>query len=109
MVSLPLAKSEIRRSREYLDCYDNFRVQYTAAVTVPWGSGFSHLHFLTLTAKMHILEIGKSSSAKTKFSFFRYFFVGFRFFRFFITDVGVGFGFLKYRDIGFGFRLPTRL
>jgi len=30
-------------------------------------------------------------------------------FRFFSTDVGVGFGFLKYRDIGFGFRLPTRL
>jgi len=23
--------------------------------------------------------------------------------------VGVGFGFLKYRDIGFGFRLPTQL
>ena len=59
---------------------------------------------------MNILEISKSSSAKTKFSgFFRYFFVGFRFFGFFNTDVGVGFGFLKYRDIGFGFRLPTRL
>jgi len=49
---------------------------------------------------MHILEISKSSSAKTEFSFF---------FGFFNTDVGVGFGFLKYRDIGFGFRLPTRL
>jgi len=34
-------------------------------------------------------------------------FVGFL--GFFNTDVGVGFGFLKYRDIGFGFRLPTRL
>jgi len=60
---------------------------------------------------MNILEISKSSSAKTEFSvFFRYFSVGFRFFSFFFnTDVGVGFGFLKYRDIGFGFRLPTRL
>jgi len=59
---------------------------------------------------MNILEISKSSSAKTEFSFFSVFFVGFRFFRvFFNTDVGVGFGFLKYRDIGFGFRLPTRL
>ena len=46
---------------------------------------------------------------KSNFRFFRYFFVGFRFFRFFNTDVGVGFGFFKYRDIGFGFRLPTRL
>jgi len=54
---------------------------------------------------MNILEISKSSSAKTEFSFFSVFFpVGF-----FNTDVGVGFGFLKYRDIGFGFRLPTRL
>jgi len=60
---------------------------------------------------MNILEISKSSSAKTEFSFFfGIFFVGFRFFGFFFnTDVGVGFGFLKYRDIGFGFRLPTRL
>jgi len=49
---------------------------------------------------MNILEISKSSSAKTEFSFF---------FGFINTDVGVGFGFLKYRDIGFGFRLPTRL
>jgi len=55
---------------------------------------------------MNILEISKSSSAKTEFSFFfGIFSVGFRFFqyrrrfRFF----------LKYRDIGFGFRLPTRL
>jgi len=57
---------------------------------------------------MHILESSKSSSAKT--GFFGIFFVGFRFFRFFFnTDVGVGFGFLKYRDIGFGFWLPTRL
>jgi len=59
---------------------------------------------------MNILEISKSSSAKTEFSFFSVFFsVGFRFFGFFNTDVGVGFGFLTYRDIGFGFRLPTRL
>ena len=55
---------------------------------------------------MNILEISKSSSAKTEFSFFGIFFVGFRFFN---TDVGVGFGFLKYRDIGFGFQLLTRL
>jgi len=56
---------------------------------------------------MNILEISKSSSAKTEFSFFfGIFSVGFRFFGFFNTDVG--FGFLKYRDIGFGFRLPTR-
>jgi len=49
---------------------------------------------------MNILEISKSSSAKTEFSFF---------FGILNTDVGVGFGLLKYRDIGFGFRLPTRL
>jgi len=42
---------------------------------------------------MNILEISKSSSAKTEFSVsFRYFFVSFRFFN---TDVG--FGFLRYR------------
>ena len=59
---------------------------------------------------MNILEISKSSSAKTEFSFFSVFFSSvFVFFGFFNTDVGVGFGFLKYRDIGFGFRLPTRL
>jgi len=61
---------------------------------------------------MNILEISKSSSAKTEFSFFfGIFFRRFSFFSgfFFNTDVGVGFGFLKYRDIGFGFRLPTRL
>jgi len=76
---------------------------YTAAVTVSRGSGVSHLHLLTLTAKMSILEISKSSSA---FGFFGNFFVGFRFFfGFFNTDVGVGFGFLKYRDIGSGYRL----
>jgi len=49
---------------------------------------------------MNILEISKSSSAKTEFSvFFRGFSV------FFNTDVGVGF--LKYRDIGFGYRLGS--
>ena len=60
---------------------------------------------------MNIFQISKSSSAKTEFSvFFRYSFRRFSFFfGFFNTDVGVGFGFLKYRDIGFGFRLPTRL
>jgi len=58
---------------------------------------------------MNILEISKSSKAKTEFSFFRYYFVGFGFFGFVNTDVGIGFGFLKYRDIGFGFWLPTRL
>ena len=58
---------------------------------------------------MNILDISKSSSAKTEFSGFFLFFVGFRFFVFFNTDVSVGFGFLKYRDIGFGFRFPTRL
>ena len=59
---------------------------------------------------MNILEISKSLSAKTEFSVFRYFFRRFSFFSvFFNTDVGVDFGFLKYRDIGFGFRLPTRL
>jgi len=52
---------------------------------------------------MNILEISKSSSAKTEFSFFfGIFSVGF-----FNTDVGVGFGFLKYRDIGFGYRLGS--
>ena len=76
-------------------------------MTVPGGNGVSHLHLLTLTAKMNILEISKSSSAKTEFSFFSVFFSSV--FGFFNTDVGVGFGFLKYRDIGFGFRLPTRL
>jgi len=55
-------------------------------VTVPGGSGVSHLHLLSLTAKMNILEISKSSSAKTEFSGF------FRRFSFFLnTDVGVGF------------------
>jgi len=60
---------------------------------------------------MNILEISKSSSAKTEFSgFFPVFFRRFSFFSvFFNTDVGVGFGFLKYRDIGFGFWLPTQL
>jgi len=41
--------------------------------------------------------------------FFGIFSSVFVFFVFFNTDVGVGFGFLKYHDIGFGFRLPTRL
>jgi len=59
---------------------------------------------------MNILEISKSSPAKTEFSVFSVFFSSvFGFFGFFNTDVGVGFGFLKYRDIGFGFQLPTRL
>jgi len=60
---------------------------------------------------MHILEISTSSSAKTEFSvFFGIFFRRFSFFfGFFNTDVGVDFGFLKYRAIGFGFRLPTWL
>jgi len=54
---------------------------------------------------MNILEIGKSSSVKTEFSgFFGIFSVGF-----FNTDVGVGFGFSKYRDIGFGYRLGSSL
>ena len=56
---------------------------------------------------MNILEISKSSSAKTEFSFF--FGIFSSVFGFFNTDVGVGFGFFKYRDTGFGFRLPTRL
>ena len=72
------------------------------------GSGVSHLHFLTFTAKMNILEISKSSSAKTEFSFFRYFFRRFSVFSFFF-QYRRRFRFLKYRDIGFGFRLPTRL
>ena len=38
---------------------------------------------------MHILEISKSSSAKTEFSFFSVFFSSV--FGFFNTDVGVGF------------------
>jgi len=56
---------------------------------------------------MNILEISKSSSEKTEFSFFPVFISSV--FVFFNTDVGDGFGFFKYRDIGFGFRLPTRL
>ena len=57
---------------------------------------------------MNILEISKSSSAKTEFSFFSVFFRRFSFFfGFFNTGVGVGFGFLKYRDIGFGYRLGS--
>jgi len=57
-------------------------------------------NFYEAEARCHEAEIG----------FFGIFSVGFSFFRFFFnTDVGVGFGFLKYRDIGFGFRLPTRL
>jgi len=59
---------------------------------------------------MNILEISKSSSAKTEFSFFSVFFSSvFGFLGFFNTDVGVGFGCFKYRDIGFGFQLPTQL
>ena len=58
---------------------------------------------------MNILQISKSLSAKTEFSVFGIFSSVFGFFGFFNTDVGVDFGFLKYRDIGFGFRLPTRL
>jgi len=55
---------------------------------------------------MHILEISKSSSAKTEFSFFFGIFSSvFGFFVFFNTDVGVGF--LKYHDIGFGYRLGS--
>jgi len=42
---------------------------------------------------MHILEISKSSSAKTEFSFFSVFFSSV--FGFFNTDVGVGFVFLN--------------
>jgi len=57
---------------------------------------------------MNILEISKSSSAKTEFSFFFGIFSSvFVFFGFFNTGVGVGFGFLKYRDIGFGYRLGS--
>jgi len=78
-------------------------------VTVPGGSGVSHLHFLTLTAKNAYLRLVNCHQQKPNFRFFGIFFVGFGFSRFFNTDVGVGFGFLKYRDIGFGFRLPTRL
>jgi len=52
---------------------------------------------------MNIFEITKSSSAKTEFSVFSVFFSPV--FGFFNTDVGVGF--LKYRDIGFGYRLGS--
>ena len=60
---------------------------------------------------MNILELSKSSSAKTEFSFFSVFFSSvFVFFRFFSIPTSVSVSvFLKYRDIGFGFRLPTRL
>lgn len=57
---------------------------------------------------MHIIEIVNikiSSLAKTEFSGFSVFFRRFSvFFGFFNTDVGIGIGFLKYRDIGIGFR-----
>ena len=82
-------------------------------MTVPVGSGVSHLHLLTLTAKMNILEITKSSSAKTEFSVFSVFFSSvFGFFVFFNTDVGVGFGFFKNIAISvsvFGYRLGSSL
>jgi len=59
---------------------------------------------------MNILEIVNRHQQKPNFRFFSVFFRRFSvFFGFLNTDVGVGFGFLKYRDIGFGFRLPTRL
>jgi len=50
---------------------------------------------------MNILEISKSSSAKTEFSFFSVFFPSV--FVFFNTDVGVGFGFLKISRYRFRF------
>ena len=81
-----------------LELLRQFRVQYTAAVTVPGGSGVSHLHFLTFTAKMNILEISKSSSAKTEFSFFRYFFRRFSVFSFFSIPTSVSvFKISRYR------------
>jgi len=54
------------------------------------------------------LRLVNRHQQKPNFRFFGIFFVGFRFFSgYFNTDVGVGFGFLKYRDIGFGLRLPV--
>jgi len=58
-------------------------------VGLPGGSGVSHLHLLTLTAKMNILEISKSSSAKTEFSFFSVFFSRFSVFSFFSIPTSV--------------------
>jgi len=58
---------------------------------------------------MNILEISKSSSAKTEFSFF--FGIFSSAFGFFNTDVGVGFGILNIAiSVSvFGYRLGSRL
>jgi len=77
-------------------------------VTVPGGSGVSHLHFLTLTAKNAYLRLVNCHQQKPNFRFFGIFFVGFGFFPVFSIPTSVSVSvFLKYRDIGFGFRLPT--
>jgi len=53
---------------------------------------------------MNILEISKSSSAKTEYSFFSVFFSSvFGFFGFLNTDVAVGFGFFKISRYRFRF------
>ena len=70
-------------------------------MTVPGGSGVSHLHFLTLTAKMHILEISKSSSAKTEFSVF--FSVFFRRFSVFSIPTSVSVSIFKISRYRFRF------
>jgi len=59
---------------------------------------------------MHIVEIVNIViSQKPNFRFF-VFFCGFSVFVGFLdTDVGFDFGFVKYCDIRFRFRLPTRL
>ena len=73
-------------------------------MTVPGGSGVSHLHLLTLTAKMNILEISKSSSAKTEFSFFFGIFSSvFGFFSVFLIPTSVWFRFFKISRYRFRF------
>ena len=89
MVSLPLAKSEIRRSR--------------------LGSQVLASCFLeSLAQNLVLINLHAVISKKNKFSlFFGIFSSVFGFFVFFQYRRRCRFRFLKYRDIGF--RLPTRL
>jgi len=64
-----------------------------------YSNGHSDLHFLTLTAKMHIVEIVNIVISKNRIFGFSVFFS--------LLNTDVGFGFFKYRDIQF--RLPTLL
>jgi len=58
-----------------------------------YSSGHSDLHFLTLMAKMHTVEIANIVISKTRIFLFSFFFGFSVFFGFLNTDVGFGFGY----------------